>query len=99
MADRVFNRETLLDLTVNFIPMGMIIFFFALFILADPFPADAMAVGTSLSLLVIPFVVLAVTTYVTGRIIAEADQTGRSGTAAKISSIATGMDHEADDEP
>ena len=98
MADRVFNRETLLDLAVNFIPMGMIIFFFGLFILFDPFPSDSLVVTISLGLLVVPFVVLAATTYVTGRIIAEADHTGQSGTAAKITSIATGMDVTEPDE-
>lgn len=57
-----------------------------------------MAVGVSLGLLIIPFVVLAVTTYVTGRIIAEADRMGRSPTASSIADLATGMDRSETDE-
>jgi hypothetical protein len=36
LDDRVFNKETLLDSTVNLIPFGIMLFFLALFAVATP---------------------------------------------------------------
>lgn len=90
MTDSVFDRETLLDLTVNLIPLGIILFFVVLFFVFDPFGNDAVAVVLSQLLLVVPFLVLAVITYVAGRIIAETEHTGQSQTAAAITTATTG---------
>lgn len=84
MSDRTFDRETVLDLVVNVIPLVIILFFIPLFFFFDPFGSDVVAVFFSQLLLVVPFVVLAVVTYYSGRIIAETEHTGHSETAASI---------------
>lgn len=102
MAERTFDRETLLDLAVNVIPMGIILFFAVLILVFDPFGSDVVAVLLAELLHVVPFVVLVVVTYVSGKIIAEAEHTGRSETAARITRTITGEvatdDAEAEDD-
>lgn len=90
MSDTTFDRETLLDLTVNVVPLAIILFFAALIVVFDPFGSDIVVVGLAELLHVVPFVVLAVVTYVSGRIIAEAEHTGGSATAARIAERITG---------
>lgn len=63
MSERVFDRETLLDATVNFIPMGMIVFFTAMFLLMNPWEDSLIITVTAYMQLVIPFVSMAVITY------------------------------------
>ncbi len=73
----VFDRETLLDLVVNFIPLAIILFFVAAFLLFDPFPnLDTLGRVLQFGLLVVPFIALAVLTYLSGRAIAGAEQSG-----------------------
>lgn len=36
LDDRVFNKETILDSTVNLIPFGMLVVFLAMFVVATP---------------------------------------------------------------
>ena len=70
MADRVFDRETLLDLIVNIIPLAIIGFFAVLFAAVNPFGFDLTYSTLSFALLVVPFVLLAILTYLSGRAIA-----------------------------
>lgn len=74
MASSVFDRETLLDLTVNIIPLGIILFFIVLFATLPSFGYDPFTTTIQMSLLVIPFIGLAVLTYVSGKTIAKAEQ-------------------------
>ena len=97
MSERTFDRETLLDLTVNVIPLGMLLFFIVLFAVTTA-GTNAIASAISQALLVVPFVVLAGTTYLTGRIIAESQKRGHSETATAIAAFATGERPDADDE-
>ena len=97
MSERTFDRETLLDLTVNVIPLGMLLFFIVLFAVTTV-GTNAIARAISQALLVVPFVVLAGTTYLTGRIIAESQKRGHSETATAIAAFATGERPDADDE-
>ncbi|PSP70244.1 hypothetical protein BRC80_09335 [Halobacteriales archaeon QH_9_66_26] len=97
MSERTFDRETLLDLTVNVIPLGMLLFFIVLFAVVTA-GSDPIAWAVSQALLVVPFVVLAGTTYLTGRIIAESQKRGHSETATAIAAFATGERPDADDE-
>ncbi|WP_435077717.1 DUF6684 family protein [Halococcus sp. AFM35] len=90
MSDTTFDRETLLDLSVNIVPLAIILFFAVLLVVFDPFGSDIVAMGLAQLLHVVPFVVLAVVTYVSGRIIAEAEHTGGSETAARIAERITG---------
>ncbi|MFC7136051.1 DUF6684 family protein [Halobaculum litoreum] len=68
---RIFDRDTLLDLTVNVIPLGIILFFVVAFVLVDPFGGlDFYGRVLQMGLLVFPFVALAILTYVSGKAIA-----------------------------
>ena len=95
MSERTFDRETLLDLTVNVIPLGIILFFVALFLVIRPWEQNLFVTAVSMGLLVVPFVGLAVLTYFSGRAIAGAEQTdaspadGDSGTLESGSKGAT----------
>jgi len=64
-----FERETLLDLTVNVIPIGILVFFLLLMLIADPWGRDPFAVAVSVGLMLIPIVSLGILTYVAGRVV------------------------------
>ena len=81
MSERVFDRETLLDLTVNVIPLGIILFFVVVYLVITPWKPDFFITVISMGLLVVPFVALAPLTYFSGRAIAEAEQAEASAAA------------------
>lgn len=64
MADSVFDRETLLDISVNIVPMLIILFFTALLVFASPFAPNPFYDVIALGLHVVPFVLLGLLTYV-----------------------------------
>ncbi|WP_321170890.1 DUF6684 family protein [Halobaculum rubrum] len=67
----IFDRDTLLDLTVNVIPLAILLFFVAAFVLVDPFGGlDFYGRVLQMGLLAFPFVALAILTYVSGKAIA-----------------------------
>jgi len=71
MADtRIFDRETLLDLVVNGVPLFILAFFFLAFIITSPFGFDPLANGMQLVLVAWIFVALAILTYLSARAIA-----------------------------
>lgn len=74
MSKYGLDRQTVLDISVNIIPLFILIFFFALFIVYDPFLWKPFPVGVSLILIIIPFVLLALLTYVAGRTIQESEK-------------------------
>ena len=90
-TERIFDRETLLDLTVNFIPLGIILFFIVLFLMFRPFGTDLVATVISMGLLVIPFAALAILTYFAGKVITEAERYGESETAEDVAETAIGV--------
>jgi hypothetical protein len=90
-TDRIFDRETLLDLTVNIIPLGIILFFVVLFLVFRPFGTDPVATVISMGLLVIPFAALAILTYFAGKVITEAERYGESETAEQVAETAIGV--------
>ena len=69
-----FEKDTLLDLTVNVIPLGIILFFIAAFVIARPFGLDPVFSGLQLSLMVSMFLLLAVLTYYAGKAIEGAEE-------------------------
>lgn len=69
MARSVFDRETLLDISVNIIPLGIILFFITLFLVYSPWGWDPFTLTLTLGLHVMPFVTLALITYVGARYI------------------------------
>jgi len=64
----VFNRETLLDTLVNVVPLGILAFFFLVFLLVNPWTGGPRLQGVLQILLVlVPFVLLALLTYETAK--------------------------------
>ena len=70
MAAKIFDKETILDLTVNIIPLGIIAFFIVVFAVFDPFGFDFLASSIMYGLLIVPFIALAILTYISGKAIA-----------------------------
>ena len=75
MATKVFDRDTLLDLTVNFIPLFIILFFTVGYVVYNPFGIDLGGRILQYVLLIAPFVLLAILTYLSGKAIASAEKT------------------------
>ncbi|WP_144901305.1 DUF6684 family protein [Halobellus captivus] len=76
MANKIFDRDTLLDLTVNVVPLFIIAFFVVAFAVFSPFGIDPLASSVQFGLLVVPFVLLAVLTYFAGKAVAGAELHG-----------------------
>ncbi|MFB6251021.1 MAG: DUF6684 family protein [Halobellus sp.] len=74
MANKIFDRDTLLDLTVNIIPLFIIGFFVVAFVVLTPFGIEPLASAIQFGLLAVPFVLLAVLTYFAGRAVAGAEK-------------------------
>jgi hypothetical protein len=70
METKIFDRETILDLIVNFIPLGIILFFIAAFLVYAPWGFDPMTSGLMLAIMVSMFVALSVLTYFSATAIA-----------------------------
>ncbi|WP_128478518.1 DUF6684 family protein [Halorussus pelagicus] len=64
MPHPVFNRETLLDISVNIIPLVIILLFTAFLLLFSPWSQNMFIEVIALGLHAIPFVFLAILTYV-----------------------------------
>lgn len=69
MANSVFDRETLLDISVNLIPLGMILFFVFMLLFGSHWEPDLFIDVIALGLHVVPFVSLAILTYIAARYI------------------------------
>lgn len=76
MTARYIDRETMLDLTVNFVPLGIMAFFFVLFLLFNPWGGDPLFTVLALGLIAWHFLLLALLTWLSGRTIAKEEQTG-----------------------
>lgn len=72
MSTRVFDRETMLDLLVNVVPLAILLFFIGLFLMWNPFGYET-SIYTYLQfgIVGVTFVALAYLTYVSGRAIAS----------------------------
>ena len=65
MTDSIWSKDTLLDITVNIIPLLILGFFLLFFILVAPWGIGFTLVsGMQMLLIVVPFVALAILTYV-----------------------------------
>ncbi|GAA0300151.1 hypothetical protein GCM10009066_12900 [Halarchaeum salinum] len=64
----MFEKEVLLDIAVNIIPLAIIVVFAAVFFVANPWANDTtFSRVLQYALLVLPFVGLAILTYVAAR--------------------------------
>ncbi|WP_224269706.1 DUF6684 family protein [Haloprofundus salinisoli] len=73
-SNKIFDRETMLDLTVNIIPLFIILFFVVLFLLIQPWGGDLFPTAIMIGLHVVPFVGLVILTYFSGKAIAGAEK-------------------------
>lgn len=96
MSSRTFDRETLLDLVVNAIPLAMMAFFVVLFAVFNPFGADLANQAIQFSIVIITFGALFVLTYYSGRAIsnAEAELEEREAAEAAARSDTPALDDE-----
>ncbi|MFC6938454.1 DUF6684 family protein [Salinirubellus sp. GCM10025818] len=69
-----FDRDTLLDLTVNAIPLGIMLFFIAVFLLVNPFGSDPVGTVIQISIVAVTFVALFILTYVSGKAISKSER-------------------------
>lgn len=61
----IFDKDTMLDLTVNIVPLGILGFFIVGFLLFNPWSGMSLLEGVVAQLLmIVPFVALAILTYV-----------------------------------
>jgi flagellar biosynthesis/type III secretory pathway M-ring protein FliF/YscJ len=98
MSERTFDRETILDLTVNVIPLGIILFFAVVFLLVRPWEQNLFISLISMGLLVVPFIGLALLTFVSGRAIAQAEgEASRAATGELSATDAELEEVESDD--
>jgi hypothetical protein len=98
MASRIFDRETLLDLVVNAVPLLIMAFFVAVFALFAPFGFDPLASGLQFALVIVPFVLLLVLTYFSARAIKGSELDGPTFLPGQTTpSEAEPLDHGADE--
>jgi hypothetical protein len=90
MAESTFDRETLLDLTVNIVPLGILTFFILVFLFVSPWELDPFVTAISMGLLIVPFTVLALVTFVSGRAVARDEESG--STAGELSASNATLD-------
>lgn len=96
-----FEKDTLLDLTVNVIPLGIILFFIAAFAVVPAFGTDPVFSGLQFALMISMFFLLAVLTYYAGKAIENAETKQESIEEASAvnepEGEVTGLDDEATD--
>lgn len=76
-----FDRETLLDLTVNVIPLAILLFFVVLFAALSPFGFDPVITSVQFAIIGAMFVALALLTYYAGVAIQSAEEAEQAAEA------------------
>lgn len=76
MENKVFDKETLLDLVVNGVPLFILLFFFAVFIALPYFGFSGLATIQQLLIVGLSFVGLAILTYIAAKKIAGTEKEG-----------------------
>lgn len=74
MALKTFDRETMLDLVVNAIPLGIILFFIVVFAVLNPFGPNLVHTALQFSIVGLTFVALTILTYYSAKAISEAEE-------------------------
>jgi len=70
MASSVFDRETMLDLLVNVIPLAILLFFIGVFAVANPFGGNPVYTYLQFAIVGLTFVLLLILTYFSARAVA-----------------------------
>ena len=74
MSERTFDRETLLELSVNVIPLGILVFFVAVYAVVGSFPDDPVVLVIQMSIILLTAGGLTVLTYYSGKAISGAEE-------------------------
>ncbi|MFC6826219.1 DUF6684 family protein [Halopelagius fulvigenes] len=98
MANKIFDRDTVLDLTVNVIPLFIIVFFIVGFAVYPAFGTDLLPSAIQFGLLVVPFVMLTVLTYLSGKAVSSAEKTATVFPPGQATVPGTKPLHEAEHE-
>jgi membrane protein implicated in regulation of membrane protease activity len=93
-----FEKDTLLDLTVNVIPLGIILFFIAAFAVVNPFGIDPVFSALQFTLMGSMFLLLAVLTYYAGRAIEGAEEATDHSAIEEPNSATGTLDGEGEQE-
>jgi hypothetical protein len=100
MAAKVFDRETILDLTVNMIPLAILAFFAIAFVAFNPYGDETVIVTIQLGIIGLMFVGLAAVTYYSGAAVSKAESAAEEDdTSAHQAAVAepTAADAEEED--
>lgn len=73
MSERLFDRETLLDISVNVIPLGIILFFVVVYTVVGDYPSAPIVTLVQLSIMGLTGIGLLILTYYSGKAIAGAE--------------------------
>lgn len=73
MSERIFDRETLLDLFVNAIPLAILLFFVVLYAAIAPFPRNSVVLAVQMGIILLTGIGLTLLTYYSGRAISSAE--------------------------
>jgi flagellar biosynthesis/type III secretory pathway M-ring protein FliF/YscJ len=73
MEKELFDRETVLDLTVNFIPLGILLVFVVLYLVFNPFGFGSVISSIQFAIIGAMFVALAALTYYSGAAVSRAE--------------------------
>jgi uncharacterized membrane protein YuzA (DUF378 family) len=80
MSEKVFDRETLLDLLVNVIPFVILAFFFVGYIVYAPFGFDSVISSIQLAIIGISAIGLMALTYFSGKAVSKAEKAEEAAT-------------------
>lgn len=106
MSSSTFDRETLLDLVVNAIPLGIILFFIVVFVVLNPFGSAPVQTALQFTIMIAMFVGLGLLTYISGRAISNAEkeleehraELATADAAEPDAGVAVAADGESDEE-
>ncbi|MFT4923769.1 MAG: threonine/homoserine/homoserine lactone efflux protein [Haloarculaceae archaeon] len=84
MAEKIFDRETILDLTVNIIPLGILLFFLVAFTVYAPFGFDSVISTIQFAIVGVSAFGLAVLTYYSGKAISKAENEEEEAAAEEM---------------
>lgn len=93
-----FDRETTLDLVVNAIPLGIMLFFVGVFLFINPFGSDPVATTIQLTIVVVTFFALAILSYVSGKAISSSEKELEAMEAEAVSEAVGATDDAEDSE-
>jgi len=74
MAEKIFDRKTLLDLTVNVVPLGILAFFFVAFAVVDPWGFSPLISTLQFAIIGVTALLLVILTYYAGKAVSTAEK-------------------------